>query len=260
MLDIVIKCLKKTFTELSQLSFSSAGVLKRLLRSTARSLNSSSVSLPNSSEGLQRNQHKGRSKLGLSVIIEIPENNERCEVFFLQILWHYNTDIFRFLTQFIMEHIVFIEALIWRARHSLEVAYHRRTAFISLMMELTQNTGVWLVNVLSAPRIVTNVWRSLSYNCDILGSFNELNPVQLNSRRTFVPKTSSNSNGDRLQFSCENFRRRNSGPFRFNSIFKTDFRMAPDVGTRYPKDFIAEAFLKEFCELLEEFDVKHTNL
>lgn len=167
----------------------------------------------------------------------------------MQILWHYNIDIFRFLTQFIMEHIVFIEALIWRARHSLEIAYHRRTAFISLMMELTQNTGVWLVNVLSEPRIVTNVWRSLSYNCDILDSFNELNPVRLNSRRTFVPKTSSNSNDGR-----------NSGPFKFNSIFKTDFKMGPEVGTRSPKDFIAEAFLKEFCELLEEFDVKHTNL
>lgn len=152
-----------------------------------------------------------------------------------------------------MEHIVFIEALIWRARHSLEVAYHRRTAFISLMMELTQNTGVWLVNVLSAPRIVTNVWRSLSYTCDILGSCTKT----LNSRRTFSPKTSS---GDKLLFSCENFKRRNSGPFRINSIFKTDFRTVPDGTTMSPKDFIAEKFLMEFCELLEEFDVKHTNL
>lgn len=160
-----------------------------------------------------------------------------------------------------MEHIVFIEALIWRARHSLEVAYHRRTAFISLMMELTQNTGVWLVNVLSGPRIVTNVWRSLSYSCDILGSLNELHCARtLNSRRTFLSKTSSSNNGNRLLFSRENFRRLNSGPFKFNSIFKTDIRMVPDGSTMFPKDFIAEKFLQEFCELLEEFDVKHTNL
>ncbi|XP_066147539.1 folliculin-interacting protein 1 isoform X3 [Euwallacea fornicatus] len=235
----------------SKVSFSSSGILKRLLRNTTRSLHNSSISLPNSSDVLHKKGHKG-VKLGLSFVIEISQENEG------------------FLTQVLMEHIVLLEALICRTRRSIEIAYQRRTAFISLMVELTHNASAWLVSFLNTQQRGINLWQSLSFTCDNNASINafimDCNNRGQTVRRTLRYKFSNGSNGD-SKYNCSDTysndlqTRHGSDLFSFNfgRFLKSGRERTEKVGQHPEGDYVAEEFLKEFCELLEEFDAKHTN-
>ncbi|CAG9767653.1 unnamed protein product [Ceutorhynchus assimilis] len=199
--------------DLSAISFSSSGIFRRLLRSSTRSLQGSSTSLPNSSEGIHKSHHQKTSKLGLTISIELPSGKEK------------------FLTQFLMEHIALIESLIWRTHHSVTLAYHRPSSFISFMMEVAQSTA----------------------ECD----------NSANLCRSFQNQTSDTSR-DRSLF-LGSF----SGPpvsstidimgFNFSKFLKTDSNKDVVKKTAENSDFVGDGFLKQFCELVEAFDVKDTN-
>ncbi|KAH1023887.1 folliculin-interacting protein 2 isoform X1 [Dendroctonus ponderosae] len=236
--------------DLSTLSFSSSGVFKRILRSSTCSLQTSSISLPNSTEVLHKSHNKG-SKLGFTIIVEISPEKERL------------------LTQFFMEHIALLEALIWRTHRSIAIAYHCRTSFISLMMDIACNTATWLVNLLNAPSIVTNLWHCLSFGCD---DYSKISPFKLALSDESVDllrtsrQTSASVNSESvlrgLQFSESvsgvRVPSRNDVPsFNFNTCSKTD--LAVNNHCNLDADELSEKFLKEFCELVEGVDVKETN-
>ncbi|KAL1491231.1 hypothetical protein ABEB36_011859 [Hypothenemus hampei] len=184
---------------------SNSATFKRFLRSTTRSLQSISISLPNSSEGLHRNHPHKQSKLGLALIIKIPQECEKC------------------LTQFFMEHVSLLEALIWRTRNVIEHAYLRPASFMSLVMEATEGVSEWLTNLLATPT-VKNLWLSrLRVDCD--SSFSVIQRKNVNSR----------------------------GKRTLNLFFKTE-----NSGVKN-SIYGPEQFLKDFCELLHCFDVKETN-
>lgn len=174
-----------------------------------------------------------------------------------------------------MEHIALLEALIWRTHRAVEMAYHRPSTFISLMVDIAQNTAAWLMNLLSAPRIVTNVWHCLSFGCDNYNSINafisDLDEKSANLCRTLRDKSARSLTNSIDSDDCDNrsFSNSFSGlpvksrtdllSFNFSKLLKTDW----DKGSKKKVtegDFVAEKFLKEFCELLEGFDVKGTNL
>ncbi|XP_066256859.1 folliculin-interacting protein 1 isoform X2 [Euwallacea similis] len=235
----------------SKVSFSSSGILKRLLRNTTRSLHNSSISLPNSSDVLHKKGHKG-VKLGLSFVIEISQENET------------------FLTQVLMEHIVLLEALICRTRRSIEIAYQRRTAFISLMVELTHNASTWLMSFLNTQQRGTNLWQSLSFTCDNNASINafimDCNNRGQTMRRTLRYKFLNGSNSDNKYSRSDTYSnglqtRHGSDLFSFNfsRFLKSGRERTEKVDQHLEGDFVAEEFLRQFCELLEGFDAKHTN-
>ncbi|XP_050309624.1 folliculin-interacting protein 2 isoform X1 [Anthonomus grandis grandis] len=217
--------------DLTSIQFSS-GVFKKLLRSSTRSL-SSSISLPNSTEALHKSARRD-SKLGLSIIINLSAERERS------------------LIQFFMEHITLMESLIWRTHRSVVSAYHRPSFFISLMMETFQNVASFLRNLQTAPRIVTNLWHCLSFGCDNLSNnYAFINELDDTSCQT-LPKDSHTElkvlSAPKTEFLG----------FNFSRILKTDWNLSEKRGGNR-EEVAADSFIKEFCELLEEFDVKDTN-
>ncbi|ENN74860.1 hypothetical protein YQE_08630, partial [Dendroctonus ponderosae] len=175
----------------------------------------------------------------------------------------------KLLTQFFMEHIALLEALIWRTHRSIAIAYHCRTSFISLMMDIACNTATWLVNLLNAPSIVTNLWHCLSFGCD---DYSKISPFKLALSDESVDllrtsrQTSASVNSESvfrgLQFSesVSGVRvpsRTDVPSFNFNTCSKTD--LAVNNHCNLDADELSEKFLKEFCELVEGVDVKETN-
>lgn len=238
---------------ISSTSISSCGAFKRLLRTSTKSLQNSSISLPNSAEVLHKNRQR-TSKLGLTIVVEFPSEREL------------------FYTQLFMEHITLLEALIWRTRQAIEAAYHRPPTFISVMMDIAQNTAKWLVNLLNAPRLVTNLWHCLFFDCDKYSSINAFSSVldkkTLDARRTFRRRSScSLNNSDKRSdkfdlsnsFSGLPFRSRTDiFNFNFSKFLKTDWDRSKKRHAN-EGELIVDKFLSEFCELLEELDVKDTN-
>lgn len=154
-----------------------------------------------------------------------------------------------------MEHIALLEALIWRTHRSIAIAYHCRTSFISLMMDVAYNTATWLVNLLNAPSLVTNLWHCLSFGSTINAFKLGLSVESVDFLKTSpqisdgVFSSGGNSNRDPSILEVRGY--------NFNSS-KTD--LAVNNHGNIDADVLGEKFLKEFCELVEGVDVKETNL
>ncbi|XP_060517829.1 folliculin-interacting protein 2 isoform X2 [Cylas formicarius] len=227
------------------LSFSSSNLLRRFLRTSSRSLVSSTCSLPNSAEEvLQRNHHHRSSKLGLAFVIEIPK------------------EMTEFLTQFFMEHIALLEAMLWRARCVVEAAYHKPPTFMSVMVDLSGSTAAWLLNLLNGPKILKNFWHSLSLNCDSGIS------ISASSKESVISRTKSYDlvgNGDdngnlRLTNSFNGLQwlgKPEIFNFRLGKLLSADFGGVRDSCGGVSDDY--GKFVSEFCEILEALDIKSTN-
>ncbi|XP_030767830.1 folliculin-interacting protein 1 isoform X2 [Sitophilus oryzae] len=227
-------------------SFSSCYAFKKLLRNSTRSLKQSSTSLPSSSEEVLRKSHQRVSKLGLSIVVDTPAENKD------------------FLTLFFMEHIALLDAIVWRTRQSIELAYHRPNIFISSMVNIAQTTAWGLVNLLNAPRILINLWHCLSTDCDNRTSinasvpkFNCQNFISCRNEKTVAnvapwSENKTNFNGYSKLIRTDVFN------FNLTNFLRTD---SEKNGKRSLDGdcFIGEKFLKEFCELIEVYDVKNTN-
>ncbi|XP_076269276.1 folliculin-interacting protein 2 [Rhynchophorus ferrugineus] len=239
------------FANCAGYSFPSCYAFKRLLRNSTRSLQQSSTSLPNSTEEVLPKHRHRVSKLGLCIIVEIPAESKE------------------FLIQFLMEHIALLDALIWRTRQSIEQAYYRPAVFISSMMDIAQSTACGLVNILNAPRILINLWQTLSTDCDNRISINSLVPenglrqtgrISSNEALWGVEKNSCRM---RLVNSFNGYPtgkqdRTDVFNFSFVNFFKTDAEKNTRKGFG-GEGFIGDKFLREFCELVEVYDVKDTN-
>ncbi|CAG9799424.1 unnamed protein product [Chironomus riparius] len=66
------------------------------------------------------------------------------------------------MLMFCSEHMVLLEQMIYRLRTAAENAYINRQNFLQLMIKTWHITSQWLVDLFSAPRIVSPVWLSLS--------------------------------------------------------------------------------------------------
>ncbi|KAF5299961.1 hypothetical protein FQA39_LY11334 [Lamprigera yunnana] len=266
-----------------QQSFSCGSLYKKWLRSTSTSLEHSSSSLTGSSstdECILRS-HPRSSKLGLAIIIELLPEQEQC------------------MELFLMEHASLIESLVWRVRQSVEIAYIRHTSFVSLMCEVVSNTTQWLIDLFCGPQLSNHMWISLAPICDKLNSisksehfqnsdaYSSLNYVAdscntnkemcftmslrlledrfdkqtLNKKRTSASlgNLKSDSNfGDSSEPADK------SSDFMFLNFTKFLCNELTTVGVKSSyscddKNFVAEKYVTELCELLDSIDVKHTN-
>lgn len=137
-----------------------------------------------------------------------------------------------------MEHASLVEAMIWRARHEVEVAYIRSHHFVSLMYDMTQTISQCIVDFFTGNQLYFPLWLSLANGCDKFDSI-----------------SSSESVGKSSDASCDD------GEF---NLLRFLVRSGEKEGMRERKEtnrtYYAEKFIRELCELLETVDIKHTNL
>lgn len=165
-----------------------------------------------------------------------------------------------------MEHAAFLESVVWRARRSVEAAYLRSCNFISLMYEMTDCVCECLVEFFTGPHMASSLWLSLSNGCDNISSDNKtlacLQKTNSLSNLTKKVKISENKSWSAFNASCSNdLSGDRSCDFTFLNItrlLKSDVH--DECLDESQKNSSAEQFLSELCELLENVDVKHTNL
>ncbi|XP_022903971.2 folliculin-interacting protein 2 isoform X2 [Onthophagus taurus] len=209
-------------------SFSCGSLYRRWLRSTSTSLEYSGTSLTGSGsiEDCYTKSYPRPKKLGLAIIIQYGQNQQDN------------------LEKYLLEHSVLIEAMVWRLRHSAEIAYIRHTHFLSIMLDVTASTCSWLTSFLSGPQLSSHAWQALSSACD--------NSFSINDDSFKVSESSSAS-----QESLDSIKT-NDFVFLNLSRFFTggDSKRTSECNKR---NDVAQKFIKELCELLESLDIKNTN-
>ncbi|KAK9869666.1 hypothetical protein WA026_003414 [Henosepilachna vigintioctopunctata] len=254
----------------NSVSFSSSSLYKRWLRGS--SLDQSGASSTGTMEETFCQPHQRSSKLGLAFILHLTPGQEEMQI------------------QFLMEHIALLESMLWRARHATEIAYLRPNNFLSVLVKMVDVTSTWLTNLLSGPVLSLNFWTSLysvkyhnennsfnnnfvdcdNYNSIKISSANNqkepsdiLRSLYINSNNiseslshNFVEKLSkpssvlSGSESEKPEFSFSNI----------TKIIKNEWDVfnAKLFGNSN-KNNLAETFIQEFCELLDNIDIKDTN-
>ncbi|XP_044266324.1 folliculin-interacting protein 2 [Tribolium madens] len=222
-------------------SLSCSSLYKRWLRRTSTSLENSGQSLANSGsvqDGGDHMRHHRSSKLGLALILHLTSGQEEE------------------LGQFLMEHISLVESMLWRARQVVEVAYIKSQNFASLMVELANISAQYLVNLLSGSYLSMNLWLSLSNGCDNYNSISAFSDKSLVGGDLSCSTSSLSSCGSGLKEA------ENSGDFHlfnFTKFLKTDpFNIKKNLFGEN-RIITAERFVQDFCELLEDIDIKDTN-
>lgn len=168
-----------------------------------------------------------------------------------------------------MEHAALVESMVWRARQGTESAYMRPNNFVSLMCEVTRTVTQWFMDLLSGTYLLHNMWQTLSFNCD--------NPYSIKYNTCF----SVSKNSSAVEFSGLNDLQNtlvSDGSSCYESVNSLDkgsefnllnltkfFKAEWDLGNgkkiaSFDKKTGAEQFVREFCELLDKIDAKHTNL
>lgn len=164
-----------------------------------------------------------------------------------------------------MEHISLIESMVWRARQVVEMAYIKSHNFASLMVELAQISAQYLVNLLSGSYLSMNLWLSLSNGCDNYNSISAFSDKSLFSSCLCESQRADLSCSVSSSSSCgSGFKESDSSGdfnlFNFTKFLKTDpFNIKRNLfGDN--RTVTAEKFVQDFCELLEDIDIKDTNL
>lgn len=155
-----------------------------------------------------------------------------------------------------MEHSALIESMVWRARQSTEIAYIKPNNFLSLMFDVFDRVSDWFVDFLSGPYISGNMW--LALNCDN----NKNNKDSIKNNVVIHKKTSINFNCDVKYKRNADFNLNNNNVDFPHVIFAKLFKTANELEKlcTVNRNFTAEKFMKDLCELVETIDVKHTNL
>ncbi|EFA03529.1 folliculin-interacting protein 1 [Tribolium castaneum] len=224
----------------SSKSLSCSSLYKRWLRRTSTSLENSGQSLANSVQEGDHVRHHRSSKLGLALILRLTSGQEEE------------------LGQFLMEHISLVESMLWRARQVVEIAYIKSQNFASLMVELANISAQYLVNLLSGSYLSMNLWLSLSNGCDNYNSISAFSDKSLVwcDRDLSCSTSSVSSCGSALKEADT------SGDFHlfnFAKFLKTDpFNIKKNFFGEN-RIITAERFVQDFCELLEDIDIKDTN-
>lgn len=188
------------------------------------------------------------------------------------------------MSQFLMDHAALLESIVWRARQAVEGAYLRSHSFLSLMHDMADCVAQCLVDLFSGPHLSGSLWLSLSSGCDKVNSSNvnsDNKTVDSAKLTDLLKSVSYNSLGEKfksnnnrscssLNSSCEIESSASdcsslekSGDFNFLSFtrfLKSECNLSEKKCYNYGKNFVAEKFIRELCELLESVDVKHTNL
>ncbi|KAG5900732.1 hypothetical protein JTB14_038250 [Gonioctena quinquepunctata] len=84
----------------------------------------------NSSENYQLKTNFGYSRLGLALILVVASDN----------------DIYRSMY---IQHITFVESILWRLRRYIEIAFISPGYFVSLMLDISKNSANWLLDLAS---------------------------------------------------------------------------------------------------------------
>ncbi|XP_063902931.1 folliculin-interacting protein 2 [Zophobas morio] len=238
----------------STLSLSSSSLYKKWLRRTSTSLENSGHSLATCGsiqEGCHR--HHRSSKLGLTLILQLTPGQEEE------------------ISQFLMEHVSLLDAILWRARQVVEIAFIKSQNFTSLMAEMAHFSAQYLVNLLSGSYLSMNLWLSLSNGCDNYNSISAFNASDSDKTASvFSPELCesqkadlNSSNSSASLCSSGLFKEtENSGDFHlfsFARFLKTDpFNIKKNLFGEN-RTITAEKFVQDFCELLEDVDIKNTN-
>lgn len=188
------------------------------------------------------------------------------------------------MSQFLMDHAALLESIVWRARQAVEGAYLRSHSFLSLMHDMADCVAQCLTDLISGPHLPGSVWLSLSSGCDKVNIANVNSDIKIvdSAKLTDLLKTAScnslglksKSNNSRscqsLNSSCEIESSvcdyggsDKSSEFNFLNLtrfLKSECNLSEKRCSTYGKNFVAEKFIRELCELLETVDVKHTNL
>lgn len=190
------------------------------------------------------------------------------------------------MSQFLMDHAALLESIIWRARQAVEGAYLRSHSFLSLMHDMADCVAQCLADLFIGPHLSGSLWLSLSSGCDKVNtsSVNSDNRIVDSAKLTELLKSASynslgqkcttKSNNNRscssLNSSCEmglsvsdcsgSEKNGDYNLLSFTRFLKSDCNLSEKKCYNYGKNFVAEKFIRELCELLESVDVKHTNL
>lgn len=160
-----------------------------------------------------------------------------------------------------MEHVALIEAMVWRARQIIEMAYIKSQNFASLMVEMASLSSQYLVNLLSGSHLAKNLWLSLSSGCDNYNSINAFS-VSFSDKGASIFSDFVNTTQQETEFSSLSTSFNSSGNelFNFSKFLKADpFNIKKNW---FGENCIitADTFVQDFCELLEDIDIKDTNL
>lgn len=168
-----------------------------------------------------------------------------------------------------MEHSTLVESMVWRTRQGVEVAYMRHANFSSLMCEVTENSVQWLVDLLAGPQLNSHMWTTLAPICDKFSV--SINNNNNNSVTSVGYKNVCNNETERTKLLSSNESCRSLDNlydssdafeltfFNLSKYLKID-RSYGTIRSSYDKNAIAEKCISELCELLENIDIKHTNL
>ncbi|XP_018336646.1 uncharacterized protein LOC108745077 isoform X2 [Agrilus planipennis] len=237
----------------SNITFSCGSLYKKYLRSTSTSLENSSHSLntcASAEEYHPKSHSRSNNKLGVALIVELTRGQEKK------------------MEQFLLEHAALMESLIWSARQMTEIAYIRYQRFFSIMNQLTLKIKSWLVKFLSGPHLSSNMWLGLSSTvCDNMYSI-QRESKNISFNLCDSQKTHVNSNLQSKCF-CDTYdyskkMQHSSRTFEFSVLnwtdfFKYDFNFNHTRNENRSKNkILAKQFLNDFCELLENVDVKDT--
>lgn len=160
------------------------------------------------------------------------------------------------MSHFLMEHAALLESMVWRARQAVEAAYLRSYNFISLMYDMTDCVSRCLLDFFTGPHLTASLWLSLSSGCDKISDNADMDvrkAASWNGLTATIKSDGSKSWGDlkMCEADCE---------FTFLNIgrlLRNEVRECCDTKRRCSQ---ADKFVGELCELLENVDVKHTNL
>lgn len=184
--------------------------------------NSTHRSLPTSiclDNDIRGLRHRRASKLGLAIILQITRDQEKR------------------LVDFLMHHIACIETILKRVRQEVEIAYIHHHTFVSEMFELSLRAAQCFVNLLTIVGSSVNMWQQLC-NCDIPIS------IKCDMKHLF---------GENYIYI--NYNESRSLRTLTRRFFKAD---KCDVGISWKSEQV-DQFVRDLCDLVEHFDVKHTN-
>jgi hypothetical protein len=170
-----------------------------------------------------------------------------------------------------MEHVALLESMLWRARQVVEIASVKLQNFTSLMAEMAHFSAQYLVNLLSGSYLSMNLWLSLSSGCDNYNSISAFSasvsdrnapvftPELVESQRADLSSSNSSNSSCSTGMLKENDSSGDFHLFNFAKFLKTDpFNIRKNLFGE-SRIITAEKFVQDFCELLEDVDVKDTN-
>lgn len=170
------------------------------------------------------------------------------------------------MESFLLKHAALIEAMVSRARVGTEKAYNKPISFASLMCEIHQEICQYLSDLLTGSFLNTYLWHEI----DSKEKTSQKPTFLTNSLFNFSYKTKSENNLLKL---CEGAEKRTrteslrcdlsrSVNNSFSELKSDDIICDKKQSFEYKKNYsshFANSFIKEFCEILEIFEVKQTN-